>query len=233
MTTANAKLTELIHRIESTANALAAVVAAVESLPPHERDNAMSEPSIMRAWKEYLAAVNPTRVLVRAAAKWLPVLVPNHPDDWTETFLRVFAFGLAEGPTETSVEVMDLHLARMRERVAVLNRIKDDHTTTTPNDAADFTHTENFESVSACGTTYYFTTAQRSIIETLYDAHRRGELGVATESMIEGSKLRDKFRTTRGKKKELHPAWGTLIVPVPDRRGLFKLSLPVPRKSTR
>lgn len=97
----------------------------------------------------------------------------------------------------------------------------------TPLRKSALVHTENFESLTWNGVTYHFTAAQRSIIETLVDAHRKGLAGVSTSTLTESSRLRDVFRHKKGVTSKMHPCWGTLIVPVEGRRGMYKLAVDV------
>jgi len=86
----------------------------------------------------------------------------------------------------------------------------------------EFTHSEDFRSITFKGEPSLLTTRQAQVIQILFEAHREGHPDVHQDRILEKlgtgkSRLRDTFRTPN---REL---WKTLIVS--QKRGFFRLDL--------
>jgi hypothetical protein len=96
----------------------------------------------------------------------------------------------------------------------------------TNNDAGPPTHSPDFRCVNWYGTPYSFSVTQAACVEALWRAAAAGRPHVSQADVLQG--------LTKSEPPRLHnlfkgdPAWGTMIIPVEGRKGMFMLSKPVP-----
>lgn len=86
-------------------------------------------------------------------------------------------------------------------------------------------HSLDYRSCTVRGERYTFSATQATIVRLLWEAHGNGTPDVGGQTLLEAAdseaaQLRDVFRA-RG---QMHPAWGTLIVPSEDSQGAYHLS---------
>jgi hypothetical protein len=97
--------------------------------------------------------------------------------------------------------------------------------------AAPF-HDEYFRFVNWYGTEYKFTVNQASCVQVLWESAADGVPVLSQGTIMEralgkdSGRLRDVFKSPSGRGN--HPAFGTMIVRDEERKGMFKLSKPVP-----
>ena len=85
-------------------------------------------------------------------------------------------------------------------------------------------HSEDYHSVRWSGETYTFTHQQAAIVALLWQAWENGTPDLGQDYLLENSRsaagrVRDIFKQREGQ----HPAWGTMIVESPKRKGVYRL----------
>jgi hypothetical protein len=88
-------------------------------------------------------------------------------------------------------------------------------------------HSPDFRSVHWFGADYSFTSSQAACVKVLWEAWENGtpEVGqrhLLQEAKSEQSRLQDVFK----QKGQMHPAWGTMIVPSQTNKGTCRLQEP-------
>jgi small GTP-binding protein len=117
----------------------------------------------------------------------------------------------------------------------------------TTSDETTLCHSRDFRFVIWYGTRYTFTVNQARSVQALWEAAEKGIEVLTSESILkykldeddrkdeDGREVKERKRPRRLRDifkeagKGNHPAWGTMIVPVEKRKGIYKLSRPVPR----
>lgn len=67
-----------------------------------------------------------------------------------------------------------------------------------------------------------FTAQQAKVIRNLHMAHRDGKLGITLEEALEGTDITSKSMSDVLRRSG---AWNALVIPVPGKRGLYRLDL--------
>lgn len=82
-------------------------------------------------------------------------------------------------------------------------------------------HSEDFSWVNWDGIEYHFSPNQADVVRRLWKALQTGVPSVHGKSLVSAGTVRNVFKI-RG--NEFHPAWKTMILPVPGVRNIFRLA---------
>jgi hypothetical protein len=87
-------------------------------------------------------------------------------------------------------------------------------------------HSEDFTSVDWFGTRHTITSMQAACIAVLWKAWENHTPGLRQTTILDraGSEMANKKKPSLAKLFEDNPAWGTMIVPVPEARGAYQMS---------
>jgi hypothetical protein len=92
-----------------------------------------------------------------------------------------------------------------------------------------FSHSDGYGSLTVGPDTFYFTETQRICVKKLVTAFKNGSPAVTLGDLLAavddelGGNPQKIYQIFRG-----HPAWGVLIVPVPNKQGLYRLNVAMP-----
>lgn len=99
-----------------------------------------------------------------------------------------------------------------------------------PEDEPELWHSESFREVRWGEQEYEFTGRQAACIRVLWQAAERQMTMLHQDDILkqaesESSRLRDVFRPGRSRpRKKMHPAWGTLLLPIRGKQGCYGLA---------
>lgn len=82
----------------------------------------------------------------------------------------------------------------------------------------------DYRTVTWYGDAYSFTPNQADVVKKLLEAWCKGIKALSKDALISGGDMRDVFKGHGS--KAMHPAWKTMIGPVPKRRGMYQLIAP-------
>jgi hypothetical protein len=92
---------------------------------------------------------------------------------------------------------------------------------------------DDFRFVNWYGIEYTFSVNQACCVQVMWEAAQIGTTALTAETIMDKGlgkvgRLRDVFKLAGD--QGTHPAWGTMIIPVAGRKGMYRLSKPVPKE---